>query len=106
MTAAALVVCSGAIRVASLWFRPLDGEAVLTLLIGAIYLIAGIGLFGQSRFALFAAIIACTTTAWLVSGYFTLLGLQTLQLVLTTVDGVAVLLCALVLWYARRQPGL
>ncbi len=68
MTAAALVVCSGAIRVASLWFRPLDGEAVLTLLIGAIYLIAGIGLFGQSRFALFAL--------WPKKGFAWFLGLS------------------------------
>mgnify|MGYP001825618739 CR=1 FL=1 len=36
MVAATLVLCSGSARVASLWFRDLDQQAVIALLLGAI----------------------------------------------------------------------
>ena len=38
-----LITCSGLGRIASLWFRELNGDAVLALLVGAVYLIIGIG---------------------------------------------------------------
>ena len=102
--AATLVVCSGSARVASLWFRELDEQAVLALLVGAVYLITGIGLFGQSRFVLFFAVMACTTT-FLMTGLSPLAAMPPLQLASALADGMTVLLCALVLWQLRRQPG-
>ena len=105
MVAATLVVCSGIARVASLWFRELDQQAVIALLLGAIYLITGIGLFGQSRFALFVAIVACSTTSWLMAEFFTLPGMHPVQLALVVADSLAVLICALVLWQVRGEPS-
>ena len=105
MIAATLVVCSGIARVASLWFRELDSQAVLALLVGAVYLITGIGLFGQSRFALFVAIIACATTSWLIADFFTLPGIHPVQLASVAADSLTVLICTLVLWQVRRDPS-
>lgn len=102
--AATLVVFSGSARVASLWFRELDEQAVLALLVGAVYLITGIGLFGHSRFVLFFAVVACTTTALLATRDSTLAAMPPLQLASVLADGLTVLLCTLVLWQLGRQP--
>ena len=105
IVAATLVVISGTAHVASLWFRELDSQAVLALLVGAVYLITGIGLFGQSRFALFVAIFACTTTAWLLTDFLTLSGMHPVQLASVAADALTVLICALVLWQVRKEPS-
>ena len=55
LLAATLVIGSGTGRVASLWFRELNHQAVLDATIGAIYLFMAIGLYGSSRFTLFVA---------------------------------------------------
>ena len=57
LLAAALVAASGAALVAALWLRPLTAEAVLDVLLGAVYLILGIGLLGRSRFSLVLGIV-------------------------------------------------
>lgn len=103
--AATLVVCSGTARVASLWFRELDQQAVIALLVGAVYLITGIGLFGQSRFVLFVAIITCATTSWLMADFFKLPGMHPIQLAAVTADSLTILICALVLWRVRGEPS-
>ena len=54
--AALLVTAAGVTQMAAMWVRPLDAAAVTDMLLGAIYLIIGIGLFGQSRFTLYMAI--------------------------------------------------
>jgi uncharacterized membrane protein (DUF2068 family) len=105
MVAATLVICSGSARVASLWFRELDQQSVLALMVGAIYLITGIGLFGQSRFALFVAIIACSTTSWLMADFFSLPGMHPVQLASVVADSISVLICAWVLWQVRGEPS-
>lgn len=56
-SAALLITLSGIGHVASLWFRELTPDALLSALIGAVYLFIGIGLYGQSRFTLFTAIV-------------------------------------------------
>ena len=103
--AALLVTSSGAMRVASLWFRELDEQAVLALLVGAVYLIIGIGLFGQSRFALFVAILACAATSWLMADFFTFPDMHPLQQASLAADSITVLICALVLWTVRKEPS-
>ncbi len=49
--AAALAFLSGLGHIAQLWFGPLDGAALLAALFGAVYLLLGLGLSGQSRFS-------------------------------------------------------
>lgn len=105
VVAAILVTLSGVMRVTSLWFRELDQQAVIALLVGAVYLITGIGLFGHSRFALFVAIIACATTSWLMTDFFTLPAMYPAQLAAVAADSLTVLICALVLWQVRGEPS-
>lgn len=61
--AAIFAVCLGAAHVASLWFRALDEAAVASLLLGTVYLIIGLGLFGRSRFTLYIAVAVPATVA-------------------------------------------
>ena len=103
LLAASLVTLSGAGRVASLWFRELNEQAVAALLLGAVYLITGLGLFGQSRFALFVAITVCTAVA-----AYTLRNIEVLtplQQAGLAVDLITVLLSALVIWHVRNRPS-
>ena len=46
----------GAAHIASLWLRPLDVEAVWSLLQGIVYLFIALGLFGSSRLTLYLGI--------------------------------------------------
>jgi lipopolysaccharide export LptBFGC system permease protein LptF len=103
--AALLVVCAGAIRVASLWFRELDEVAVLTLLTGTVYLILGIGLFGQSRFSLFMAVLLCSCTSGFALRHFTLAGMLPLQLAAVAADVLTAAICAVIFWQLRKEPS-
>ncbi len=102
-TAATLMCSAGAAMVASLWLRELTQLAVLDALIGAVYLIAGIGLFGHSRFSLFLGIAIPLG----ISGAFYANTVEVLaidQLRYTT-DAVIALLSAVVLWIVRHQES-
>lgn len=55
--AATLICVSGIGQIAALWLRELNGTALADGLLGSVYLIIGIGLFGRSRFSLSLAII-------------------------------------------------
>ncbi len=101
--AGTLITCSGLGRIASLWFRELNGEAVLALLVGAVYLIIGIGLFGQGRFTLFLAVAAPLATLALLVQH-TAPQLNLAQQAVIAVDGIAVLCSAMVLIHMRKQP--
>lgn len=106
LLAATLVICGGAVRIASLWFRELDEQAVLTLLTGAVYLIMGIGLFGQSRFALFIAAVTCSATSLLALRYVSLEAMLPLQLAAVVADAVTAVCCVLVFWQLRKEPSI
>jgi len=101
LLAAWLVTLSGAGRVASLWFRELDESAVMSLLVGAVYLIVGIGLFGQSRFTLFVAIAVCSVVGLSLLGDMP--NLHSAQTLAALADLVVVVCCAMVLWDRQRQ---
>lgn len=103
LLAAALVTSSGAGRIASLWFRELNEAAVMSLLLGGIYLIMGIGLFGQSRFTLFVAAAVCSVVGLYLLG--NLPGLHGAQILAALADFIVVVCCAMVLWDRRRQTG-
>lgn len=103
LLAASLVTLAGAGRVASLWFRELDAQAVAALLLGAVYLITGLGLFGQSRFTLFVAIALCATVAvYTLRNIGVLMPLQQAGL---AVDLITVVLCSVAVWHVRNRPG-
>ena len=103
LLAASLVTLSGAGRVASLWFRELDPQAVAALLLGAAYLSTGLGLFGQSRFTLFVAIALCALVpVYTLRNTTALMPLQQAGLAL---DIITVALCAVVAWHLRKKPG-
>jgi hypothetical protein len=103
LLAAILVTFSGAGKVASLWFRELDQQAVAALLLGTVYLIIGLGLFGQSRFTLFVAISVCS----LVSLYTlkSIAVLEPLQQAGLAADLITIVLSTTVLWHVRNRPS-
>lgn len=99
-----LLIGSGSGRIASLWFRELNGDAVLALLVGAVYLIVGTGLFGQGRFSLFPA-IALPLTVLLLMVLDKAPDLTVLQQTSIAVDGIAVLCSAMVLIHMRKNSA-
>lgn len=100
--AAILTTLSGAAQVATLWLRSLDEAALLTALLGAAYLIIGIGLFGRSRFSLFVAIAVPGTVAAVLLRYSG--APDPVSVLRVAVDGLIVLLSAIALWRVRHTP--
>lgn len=99
--AATLMCAAGAVMVAALWLRELNQLAVLDALVGAVYLIAGIGLFGYSRFSVFLGVVIPLG----VSGTYFVHSAEVLamdQLRYAT-DGVIAAFSAIVLWMVRNQ---
>ena len=99
--AACLTFVSGFSHVAQLWFRETDGTALLTAAVGMIYLLLGLGLAGQSRFALWA-----TTAAALagVSAGSKLLSAGTSEILILwhlLADVLIAVLCVYVLYTTR-----
>ena len=56
--AAVLMLLSGVTHISQLWYRETDGVALFTAMTGMVYLLLGLGLSGQSRFALLASSFA------------------------------------------------
>lgn len=100
LVAACLVTATGIGHIASLWFRELDAAAVLSIWIGGIYLIVGLGLFGQSRFTLFVASALCATSALRALADFG--GLSGVQWAGMSADIVAATCCGMALWGRQR----
>lgn len=102
-TAALLMCLSGLGQIAALWLRELTGAALVDGLLGGVYLIAAIGLFGHSRFALFMAIvIPVASSAALLYTVPLTTSINTLRIAL---DVAIVLLSAVVLWQVRHHPS-
>lgn len=101
--AALLITLSGMGLIASLWFRELSEFALLDALIGACYLIAGIGLLGRSRFSLFIGIaLPGISSALLYSILETPDNIYQLRM---AADSITALLCLIVLWQVRNDPS-
>ena len=101
--AAILITLSGTGLIAALWLRDLTGAALTDALLGAVYLIIGIGLFGQSRFTLFMAIVVPAIAAGLLFYAFPDPGqVHTARL---AIDAVVVLCSTIVLWDVRNNPS-
>lgn len=101
--AAILMLLSGSGQVGSLWTRDLTGVAVIDALLGAVYLIIGIGLFGQSRFTLCMAILIPAACAWYVFSTFPYS--EAVYAVRLATDAMVILLSVLVLWQVRNDPS-
>lgn len=103
IVAASLLCLSGLAHIAALWHRELTGMAIADALLGAVYLIIALGLFGKSRFSLFLAIvIPAAVAAWL---YVSLTQPGQVQLLRMGVDLSVALLSTLVLWNVRNNPS-
>ena len=61
--AATTVAVSGVLQIAALWHHRLSEGVLVTALIGSIYLLVALGLFGRSRFALVVAVATCGSSA-------------------------------------------
>ena len=94
---------SGLGQIAALWLRELTGAALADGLLGTVYLVTGIGLFGHSRFSLFIAIVVPVTVTVLL--LYTVPQLEPVYTLRIAVDIVVVLLSAVVLWQVRHHPS-
>ena len=95
--AAILITLAGTALISALWFRELTETAVLDAVLGAVYLIIGIGLFGRSRFTLFTAVVVpALDGAWMLHGT-PAAALEPAQVTRLAADGLVVLSAALVL---------
>lgn len=101
--AAILITLAGAAQITALWFRELTGMAVLDAVLGAIYLLIGIGLFGRSRFTLFVALVVpALDAAWMLHRA-PAAALDAVQVTRLAVDLLVALSAALVLARWRRR---
>jgi len=101
-TAATLMCLSGTLQIAALWLRELNGTALADGLWGTVYLLIGIGLFGQSRFSLFMAMLFPAAATGIL--LYTIPQPDQVYTLRIAVDVVVVLLCAIVLWETRHLP--
>ena len=63
--AALLAAVSGVFQCATLWLLPLTPNLLLTAWCGSVFLVLSLGLFGISRFSLFAAVALPLLRSWL-----------------------------------------
>lgn len=103
--AAILMTLSGMSHIAALWMHDITPAVMVNVLFGAIYLFIGIGLFGQSRFALFTAIVFPGLGATLGLMTYELSSFSTLGLIQLAVDFIVIAICAIVLFSVRNNPS-
>lgn len=103
-TAAILICLSGAAQIGALWLRDLTDTALLDGLLGAVYLIIGLGLFGVARFSLFMAILVPgAAIGALLYAEPHPNPVYTLRI---AVDIAVILLSTIVLWRVRHHPSI
>jgi hypothetical protein len=104
-SSALLITLSGIAHLASLWFRELTPEALMTALIGAVYLFIGIGLYGQSRFTLFTAILLPALGSAIQLRLVPWEQLDDLQSTGIAINSFVILASAYILWRVRHHPS-
>jgi len=102
-TAASLMCLSGLGQIAALWLRQLTGSVLIDGLLGTVYLLTGIGLFGRSRFSLFMAVVIPMTASGVLLN--TAGPPQQLHVLRIAVDVAVALLSMVVLWQLRHHPS-
>lgn len=102
-TAATLMCLSGIGQISALWLRELTSAALADGLLGSVYLITGIGLFGISRFSLFMAIVIPAAASGML--FYTEPQPGQIYDLRIAVDAMIVLLSATTLWQVRHHPS-
>lgn len=103
--AATLLTLAGIGQIARLWFTDIDAVAMAGALFGALYLIIGIGLYGQSRFALVLAIVVPAAGIWLILSQSPIEHYGELERSQLGVALIVIILCARVLFTVRKNPS-
>ena len=104
-TSALLLLLSGLVHVTSLWFRELTMQNLGSALLGTLYLFIAIGLFGQSRFTLFIAILVPALACWLQFAGGMPANMTDLQLTGLAINTFVVGSSAYILWRVRHHPS-
>ncbi len=94
---------SGLGQIAALWLRELTGAALADGLLGTVYLVTGIGLFGHSRFSLFMAIVVTATASGML--LYNVPRPEDVYMLRIAVDMAIIVLSAIVLWRVRHHPS-
>ncbi len=105
-TAATLITACGISHIAELWFRDIDIAALAGALFGAGYLIIGIGLYGQSRFVLFLAILLPAAGVRLALKSVHIESVNLLGTAQLVSAGIVIIFSALVLYAVRNRPSI
>jgi len=103
--AATLLTLSGISHIAMLWIRDINLPLLVSISFGIVYLFIGIGLYGQSRFALFTAIIFPGMGAALALKTYQLSHFSNLGLTQLGVDFIVIVFSAIVLFAVRNNPS-
>jgi hypothetical protein len=103
--AATLLTLSGISHIATLWIRDIDLAVLVNASFGAVYLFIGIGLYGQSRFALFTAIIFPGIGAGLALKTYEISSFSTLGISQLGVGFIVIAISAVVLFAVRNNPS-
>jgi hypothetical protein len=101
--AATLICASGIGQIAALWLRDLTGLAVADALAGFVYLVIGVGLFGQSRLSLSLGIVIPAAAIALIH-YADPQPAQAYRLH-SAIDAIVILFCAIELWRVRHNTS-
>ena len=101
--AATLITLSGIALIAALWHRELTETALIDALLGSVYLIIGLGLYGQSRFTLFMGIV--TPAAAAAYAHLMFPDTDPVYSARQAVDAVVTFCCLVVLWQVRNNPS-
>jgi len=103
--AATLITLSGISHLAGLWFLDLNTSTLLSALFGAVYLYIGLGLFGQSRFTLFLAMVIPAGGVSLLLQYTPVETMSALALLRIAASMLVILFSAIVLWNVRNDAS-
>lgn len=102
--AATIVAVSGVGQIATLWRYRLSEGVLLTALIGSVYLLIAIGLYGRSRFTL--GLAAAVSAACMCMLIFSGLPWPAAKVLRFASDTVVVVLCCRVWWSMRHLPSI
>ncbi|MFN2329493.1 MAG: hypothetical protein ABR612_11290 [Chromatocurvus sp.] len=99
--AALLTGISGSAQVSLLWVLELGAPVLGVAFAGCVYLMLALGLFGVSRFALFAAVVVPALRAFYAWNPLPVLVWEQLR---TIGDLIIAVIALFLLWQARHRP--
>jgi membrane-anchored protein YejM (alkaline phosphatase superfamily) len=102
--AASLLCLSGLGQIAALWLRELTAAALADALLGTVYLVISIGLFGLSRFSLVLAIVIPGAALSFI--LITSPQPEQVYILRMAIDAVVILFSSIALWKVRNNPSI